>query len=456
MTETIQLQLQEAFRLSGAVLQAFLSGKPHETDVSSDESTIHAHLEPEMAEDARQASGNAFVGQATCALSFTRGAMVFALTLAAVFATPGPAAQAQTAASVQPVAARAAAAQPAGERFPGIGRTATPAEIRAWDIDVRGDFKGLPPGKGTVATGEKVWEAQCASCHGFFGESNEFFPPIVGGTTAEDVKRGRVAGLTAGTEAQRTTLMKLPRVSALWDYINRAMPWTAPKTLSTEEVYAVTAYILHLGNIVPADFELSDRNIAQVQAKLPNRDGMKRGMDGGHGLWSAKGKGDVQATACMRNCDSEVLKTSVLPDYARDAHGNLALQQRLIGPVRGADTTRPALTEPVSARSRVAMAPAVAATAASAPAVAAAKSPAALASQFACVACHAPAAKLVGPSWQDIATKYASRSDAAGYLSGKIRAGGQGVWGQIPMPAQPQVNEADAGALARWILESRR
>jgi S-disulfanyl-L-cysteine oxidoreductase SoxD len=367
------------------------------------------------------------------------------------------------------VSANAAPAATAGQSFPGIGRTATPAEIRAWDIDVRGDFKGLPPGKGTVATGERVWEAQCASCHGFFGESNEFFPPIVGGTTAEDMKRGRVAGLTAGSEAQRTTLMKLPRVSALWDYINRAMPWTAPKTLSTEEVYAVTAYILHLGNIVPADFELSDQNIAQVQAKLPNRNGMQPGMNGGHGLWSARGKADVQASACMRNCDSEVLKTSALPDYARDAHGNLAAQQRTIGPVRGADTTRPALTEPVSARSRVALAsaapPAAAssaalsaapAAAASAPAVAAAKAPAALASQFACVACHAPAAKLVGPSWQDIAAKYAGRSDAAAYLSGKIRAGGQGVWGQIPMPAQPQVNEADAGALARWILESRR
>ncbi len=368
---------------------------------------------------------------------------------------------AQTGATPEPAAsavARVAQAQRVDDRFPGIGRSATPAEIRAWDIDVRADFKGLPPGKGTVALGEKVWEAQCASCHGYFGESNEFFPPIVGGTTAEDMKRGRVAGLTAGSEAQRTTLMKLPHVSTLWDYIHRAMPWTAPKTLTTEEVYAVTAYILHLGNVVPADFELSDRNIAQVQAKLPNRNGMRPGMAGGHGLWSARGKGDVRATACMRNCDSEVTKTSVLPDYARDAHGNLAQQNRLIGPVRGADTTRPALTEPVSARSRVALGAPVASAAAgsSAPVAAAGKSPAALASQFACVACHAPAAKLVGPSWQDVAARYASRSDAATYLASKIRAGGQGVWGPIPMPAQAQVSVDDAALLAGWILEFRR
>jgi cytochrome c len=87
---------------------------------------------------------------------------------------------------------------------------------------------------------------------------------------------------------------------------------------------------------------------------------------------------------------------------------------------------------------------------------AAGKSPAALASQFACVACHAPAAKLVGPSWQDVAARYASRSDAATYLASKIRAGGQGVWGPIPMPAQAQVSVDDAALLAGWILEFRR
>src|SRR5687767_1407943 len=165
-----------------------------------------------------------------------------------------------------------ALATPAVAQFPGVGRPATPAEIKAWDIDVRPDFKGLPAGSGSVQKGQKVWDDKCASCHGTFGESNEVFTPIVGGTTAEDIKRGRVKSLTAGE--QRTTLMKLPTLSTLWDYINRAMPWNAPKTLTTEEVYAVVAYILNLGDIVPADFVLSDRNIAQVQQRLPNRNGM--------------------------------------------------------------------------------------------------------------------------------------------------------------------------------------
>src|ERR1700704_6409103 len=128
-------------------------------------------------------------------------------------------------------------------QYPGIGRTATPAEIAAWDIDVRPDFKGLPPGSGSVAKGQKVWDSKCMSCHGVFGESNEVFMPLVGGTTAEDIRTGRVRTLVTGDVA-RTTFMKLASISTLWDYVNRAMPWNAPKSLSTDEVYAVIAYML--------------------------------------------------------------------------------------------------------------------------------------------------------------------------------------------------------------------
>src|SRR6185503_20856554 len=98
------------------------------------------------------------------------------------------------------------ASLPSYPQYPGIGRPATPAEIRAWDIDVRPDFKGLPPGSGSVAQGEKVWDAKCTSCHGTFGESNEVFTPLVGGTTAEDIKAGRVKSLVTG-DTGRTTLM---------------------------------------------------------------------------------------------------------------------------------------------------------------------------------------------------------------------------------------------------------
>lgn len=134
------------------------------------------------------------------------------------------------------------AAAPAGKP----GRSATAREVAAWDIDVRPDFTGLPKGSGSVLAGQAVWEGKCASCHGTFGESNEVFTPLIGGTTADDVAKGRVASLVNGRQPQKTTLMKAATVSTLWDYINRAMPWTAPKSLTTDEVYAVTAYMLNI------------------------------------------------------------------------------------------------------------------------------------------------------------------------------------------------------------------
>jgi mono/diheme cytochrome c family protein len=220
--------------------------------------------------------------------------------------------------------------------FNGIGRTATPDEIKAWDIDVRPDFKGLPAGSGSVAKGQDVWEAKCASCHGVFGESTEVFTPIAGGTTAADIKTGRVANLARKDFPQRTTMMKVATVSTLWDYINRAMPWTNPKTLTTEEVYSVVAYILNLAEVVPADFVLSDKNIAEVQKRMPNRNGMQTN----HGLWDLKGKPDVKNVACMKDCKKEVKITSFLPGSAVDSHGNLIEQNRPIGPARGLDTTK--------------------------------------------------------------------------------------------------------------------
>ncbi len=315
--------------------------------------------------------------------------------------------------------------------LPGIGRPATPKEIAAWDIDVRPDFKGLPAGSGSVAKGQDVWEAKCASCHGVFGESGEVFNPVVGGTTKADVERGRVARLTDPGYPGRTTLMKASQVSTLWDYINRAMPWTAPKSLSVEEVYAVTAYVLNLGGVLPDDFVLSDRNIAEVQQRLPNRDGMTQR----HALWPGREFGgsvrpDVQGSSCMRDCGGEPKLASFLPDFARDAHGNLADQNREVGAQRGADTRRGATGKPAAA---------------SAPANAVA-----LAQKHGCTACHGLDSKVLGPSFREIAARHAGREDAAAYLAGRIKSGGSGAWGTIPMPPQA-VPEAELRAIADWL-----
>ncbi len=325
--------------------------------------------------------------------------------------------------------------------YPGVGRLATPSEVAAWDIDVRPDFKGLPKGSGSVAQGQDVWEAKCASCHGVFGESNEVFSPLVGGTSAKDIPSGRVARLTDPTFPGRTTLMKVSSVSTLWDYINRAMPWNQPKSLTADEVYAVTAFLLNLGEVLPDDFVLSDKTMATAQSRLPNRNGVSTQ----HGLWpgdefKGKRKPDVQGSNCMRNCPVEAQVASFLPDFARNAHGNLYLQNRYVGQQLGADTSKP---EGASSSQRALPAAVPVAT----PSAATNAGVDALLQKNNCVACHAADRKLVGPSWKDVAQKHAGKGD---YLTGKIRTGGSGVWGAIPMPAQ-NISENDAKQIASWL-----
>ena len=345
--------------------------------------------------------------------------------------------------------------------YPGIGRAAKPAEVQAWDIDVRPDFKGLPAGAGSVARGQEIWEDKCAGCHGVFGESNVIFNPLVGGTTADDIQTGKVATLRRLDYPGRTTLMKLSQLSTLWDYINRAMPWNQPKSLSTEEVYAVTAYMLHLGDIVPADFTLSDRNKAEVQKRLPNRNGKTTA----HALWPGRELGgvtkpDVVGTACMKECDVPQRVASFLPDFARDAHGNLAEQNRPVGAQRGQDTTQAPKIAATAAAAGASPAPSTPAArlppSAPAPATTPAAKPtdasdrkavAALLQKNSCTACHAAASKLVGPSWADIAKKHAGKLE---YLAAKIRSGGSGAWGAIPMPPQT-LGEDDAKSIAVWL-----
>jgi cytochrome c len=231
------------------------------------------------------------------------------------------------------------------------------------------------------------------------------------------------------------------------------MPWNAPKSLTVEEVYAVTAYMLNMGNVLPDSFVLSHSNIAEVQARLPNRNGMSTD----HGMWPGKGMGnggkpDVRPVACVSNCAAEPKVASFLPDFARNNHGNLAEQQRPVGPQRGADTTRPAPTSAAAAAAAVA---AVAAAPRPAAAGGGGAAMLALAAKHTCSACHGAENKIVGPGFKEIAAKYAGRADAEAYLLGRIKGGGQGVWGPIPMPAQ-SLPESDAKALAAWLAAGAR
>ena len=328
-------------------------------------------------------------------------------------------------------------------KYPGLGRPATPAELAAWDIDVRPDFKGLPKGSGTVERGQEIWESRCANCHGTFGESNEVFTPIIGGTTVDDIKTGRVASLTDPKQPQRTTLMKVATLSSLYDYIYRAMPWNAPRSMSADDTYAALAYMLSIAEIVPDDFELSDKNMPAVQQRMPNRNGMTTA----HGMWNMNGKPDVTGSSCMNNCQTEVKVTSFLPDYARNAHNNIADQNRIFGPFRGTDSNHPPVDKLPGVTYVVMAAPPIAGASSIATSIAQD-----LFKKNACNACHAPASKLVGPSIAEIAAKYKAQPDVMPKLVAKVKQGGAGVWGTIPMMSHPDMSDGDIGLIVNWML----
>jgi hypothetical protein len=138
-----------------------------------------------------------------------------------------------------------------------LGRTALPQEIKAWDIDIRPDGGGLPVGKGSVKAGEKLYIEQCAACHGDFGEGKDRWPPLVGGF-----------GSLKSQGPEKTIGSYWPYVSTVFDYINRAMPFGNAQSLKPDQVYAITAYLLFMNEVVDDDFVLSDKNFAKV--KLSN------------------------------------------------------------------------------------------------------------------------------------------------------------------------------------------
>jgi len=289
----------------------------------------------------------------------------------------------------------------------GFGKPATPQEIAGWDIDVRPDGTGLPKGRGSVADGQAIYDGKCASCHGTFGESNSYLQ-IAGGV-----------GSLGTDQPVRTTGSKLNYATTLWDYINRAMPFDAPQSLQPDEVYALTVFVLNLNDILPADAVLDQDSLPKV--KMPNRDGLTTD----HGFMRRDGRPDTHNTACMKDCVQVVRLSSEMPDYARDQHGNLAEQARGVGRAAAGDIAK-ASAAPGSGLD--------------------------LAKASACTACHGVTGKVVGPGFREVASRYTGDTGAEARLFAKIKSGGAGVWGTTPMPAQPQVKDADVRTLVQWIL----
>ncbi len=178
----------------------------------------------------------------------------------------------------------------------GYGQTATAEQIAGWDIDIRPDGMGLPPGGATPEDGEMLYEEKCASCHGSFGEGVGRYPVLSGGE-----------GTLTEARPEKTVGSFWPYASTLWDYIHRAMPFTAPESLTDEEVYATTAYVLYLNDLIEYDFELTQENLADVE--MPNKDG-----------FFFDDRPDVKARRCMKNCKKPgSIQIISEPDVSEDA-----------------------------------------------------------------------------------------------------------------------------------------
>lgn len=160
----------------------------------------------------------------------------------------------------------------------GIGTTATAEEIAGWDIDIRPDGKGLPKGQGTVEEGEGLYEQLCATCHGLFGEGEGRWPVLAGGQ-----------GTLTEERPTKTVGSYWPYASTLYDYIRRAMPFTAPRSLSDEQVYHITAYVLYLNEVIEEDFVLTHENLAKIE--MPNQEG-----------FFVDPRPDVKNARCMKDC----------------------------------------------------------------------------------------------------------------------------------------------------------
>ena len=150
---------------------------------------------------------------------------------------------------------------PAAAQLPtyGVGRPPTAEEVKAWDLTIPADGQGMPPGRGNAALGRPIYVERCASCHGETGEDPKY-SRLVGGH-----------GTLTTDKPIRTIGSFWHSAPTLWSYIRRAQPFDEPGSLTADQVYAVTAYLLHLNGII-GEQDVMDAKILPL-VKMPNRDG---------------------------------------------------------------------------------------------------------------------------------------------------------------------------------------
>jgi S-disulfanyl-L-cysteine oxidoreductase SoxD len=152
-----------------------------------------------------------------------------------------------------------ALSQASAQQGPGLGVEITAADAAPWDINVQPDGEGLPPGEGNAADGARIYAVKCVACHGVEGAGQPNDRLVGGQGTLTELAQVRTIGSF------------WPYASTVFDYIRRAMPFQAPQSLTNDEVYSLTAYLLALNGIIDEDDEMNARTLARV--RMPNRDG---------------------------------------------------------------------------------------------------------------------------------------------------------------------------------------
>ena len=153
----------------------------------------------------------------------------------------------------------------------GVGRAPTAAEIKAWDLTIPPDGQGLPPGRGTAVLGKPVFAERCAACHGEHGDDPKYRALVGGRGPLTSSELSENLDWVLGGKPVLTIGRVWPYATTLWSYINRAQPFDEPGSLTPDQVYAVTAYLLHLNGIIGEADVLDAQTLPAV--KMPNRDG---------------------------------------------------------------------------------------------------------------------------------------------------------------------------------------
>ncbi|MEN8838094.1 MAG: c-type cytochrome [Celeribacter marinus] len=211
----------------------------------------------------------------------------------------------------------------------GLGRVALPDEIAAWNHDIGPQGQGLPMGSGSVEDGEMIFSENCASCHGEFAEGVDNWPKLAGGD-----------GTLADKDPLKTIGSYWPYLSTVYDYVRRSMPFGAAQTMSDDDVYAITAYILYSNYLVDDDFVLTNENFMDVE--MPNADGF---------IIDDRPETELtiftEANACYENCKEtvEVTKRAAVLDVTPEEEGAEAEPEA--APVEEAASDTPVAATPV-------------------------------------------------------------------------------------------------------------